>query len=626
VFISTLLCPLACVGRQHCEQLNRRLSRHSSQCPLLTSVGVLLSAYQSSSTIPAPLPDYTADVSTCTCDDVTAADRAAITALLPLVAFYHHHRMMKERSHALYMHQTETSVQPDTVVITIDFKENIKVNCGPVEASRVFYDQSLRTVVGFCLVYLDPRTQRVHRQYIDIISSCLTHNATFALECLDLIIRDYVLPLGMRTVHLWCDSGRHFRCDEFAAGALVRLRLVHDDHHLDTHLHYFTEKHGKSPVDGHFSLLSRWLQQATTQRQIISTHDLITALRQQAQSHLQAERRPEQSTHAITFIPFTPICQQHQAGWHDAVLSRSSSSLDGDVPVSAPGSGGVCECSSSVSEFAVSESTPDPYEFPSSDAAPSPSSASSSSSAFHSPVVAAAAGAATAAAAAADRCAAASRAAAAAAFRSQYDDEVTMMDVDEETVSDSSSDSVPMEVDDGVQLCDRVEKRVKCIRPPMAVPSLKLPPNINLHTHSHYHVESLPSPPSTTRPQLYTGRKHKSKTSKKRKRSTPIQTPQPESHITLSACVMPNTVYPHQVVEATYTTKQVTNKSVSYASRLQLVPAVPLRAKPKCLKRVQKCLKHIQIDYPDLRRLQERSIRDKTVIDLTVQYQYAHTA
>lgn len=345
-----------CVGKRHCSLLDKHLSRHSPQCPFLTAVQLLLSSYQSSSSIPAPLTDYTAQLPNCTC--VTDEQRAAVMALLPAVTFYHHHRVMKELSHIEYMKSTST-VQPGTVIITMDFKENIKINTAPDEPSRLFYEQSLRSVLGFYLVFINPRTQQVHHQYIDIISSSLTHDATFALECLDRVVRDYVLPLGMPTaptVHLWCDRGRHFDCDEFAAGALVSLRLVHAAHSLDTHLHYFTEKHGKSPVDGHFSLVSRWLRQAATQRLIISTQDLITALQQQAESHLQAQRRPEQATHGITFIPFTPICQQHQAGWHDAVVPGPSSSSDGDESAVAHVSEYVSEC--------VSESVHDPFAFP----------------------------------------------------------------------------------------------------------------------------------------------------------------------------------------------------------------------------------------------------------------------
>ena len=202
VLTASSLCCRICVGKRHCNELDRRLSCHSTECPFFISVDLLLSAYRSSSSVPAPLSDYTDRLHDCTCDGLTADDCAAVKALLPPVAFYHHHRVMKEQSHALYIQQTSTAVQAGTVVITVDFKQHIKINTAPEELSHVFYAQSLRSVLGFFLVFLHPQTGRVHHQYIDIISSSLTHGATYVLECLDLVVRDYVLPLGMNTVRM----------------------------------------------------------------------------------------------------------------------------------------------------------------------------------------------------------------------------------------------------------------------------------------------------------------------------------------------------------------------------------------------------------------------------------------
>lgn len=55
--------------------------------------------------------------------------------------------------------------------------------------------------------------------------------------------------------------------------------------HLASSCHFHTEGHGKTSVDAHFSVLSRWLKQAEMQQTIITSSDLCDCLRRQARSH-----------------------------------------------------------------------------------------------------------------------------------------------------------------------------------------------------------------------------------------------------------------------------------------------------------------------------------------------------
>lgn len=241
------------------------------------------------------------------------------------------------------------------------------------------------------------------------------------------------------------------------------------------------------------------------------------------------------------------------------------------------------------------------------DAAPSPT------------IDAAAAAAVAAAAAAADVAAADSRDAAAAAYRRQFGDEATMMDIDDGDGAVDSSSSVDgcakMEVDAitttaaVVQLCDRLDGRAYCTRPSVTIPSLILPSTISIRTHSHFHVQKLPSPTASLTKQVSRGKKHNSHT-----QTTRI----PPARITLSACVMPNSVWPEQVIKARYTTAQVHDKNIAFASRLQHAPVV--RAKPQCLSRVQKCLTNIQTKHPSFLELQQRSILEHKVIDFPMHF------
>jgi len=148
---------------------------------------------------------------------------------------------------------------------------------------------------------------------VDYISPCLTHDAAFALECLRDLLMTFLLPRGLHHLDVWSDCGPHFRCKEMLAGVCAQLPIVCRSLNvpLTATLHYFVEKHGKSAVDGHFSLLSRWLQHAAAQRDIVSTADLYHALEKQAKSHLQAIRSPELPNHLCDFRFYTPLCQEH---------------------------------------------------------------------------------------------------------------------------------------------------------------------------------------------------------------------------------------------------------------------------------------------------------------------------
>ena len=210
------------------------------------------------------------------------------------------------------------------VVITLDYKQNIKLNIGPEEESRRFYHQAHRTVLGFLCQYKDRATGRLVNHYVDYISPCLTHDAAFALECLQDLVATFLLPRGLDQLDVWSDCGAHFRCYEVLAGVCVQLPLACRSLNVPllANLHYFVEKHGKSAVDGHFSLLSRWLQQAAAQHDIVSTADLERALVQQSTAHLQATRSPpDLPNHRCDFRFYTPFCQEHSGSYHESLCS-----------------------------------------------------------------------------------------------------------------------------------------------------------------------------------------------------------------------------------------------------------------------------------------------------------------
>jgi hypothetical protein len=269
------------------------------------------------------------DIPPCTCCQASEEDNAAVTALLPMLLFFHHHRVMKEQRHALYrQHQPcLSSSDGSDVVITLDYKQNIKLNIGPVEESRRFYNEAQRTVLGFLCQYKEQATGQLVNHYVDYLSPCLTHNAAFALQCMSDLVTHFLLPRGLHHLQVWSDCGPHFRCNEMLAGVTIELpsALRRSSIPLTSSYHYFAEKHGKSAVDGHFSLLSRWLREASAQRDIVSQHDLEQALQQQANSHItHSSRSPNLPLVRCNFRSYTPFCQEHDGAYHTSLCPPSS--------------------------------------------------------------------------------------------------------------------------------------------------------------------------------------------------------------------------------------------------------------------------------------------------------------
>lgn len=577
---STDMCDHCMEGRSHNAALDRQLLQHRSTCVFAYTIRQQLLLLQSTSAVPPTLSSVqsAAASSPCHCH-LESTDVNATLALLPVMCFYLHHRSIKQQVSSEYKRQ-QASLQPGHVLITMDYKENIKVNVAPDEASRVFYHQSQRTVLGFLLQYVNSTTQRLHNHYVDVISSSLTHDATFALECLHLVVQQHVLPQSLHTIHVWCDSGRHFRCSEFAAGVTCTLPTLHRAHQLSTHLHYFAEKHGKSAVDGHFSLLSRWLKQAAAQQQILTTSELIRALERQAASHLQATRRDDAPTHAVTFMSHIPRCQ-HAVGEHDSLISAPTSALVRTLP-SMDGDGDVCMQSS----------------------ASSPVSAAAAASCNH-------------------RLDDDGDVAMTASRDATECKDVQVVDSDAALQCDGSelgrisdveieSQQHAMMLREDHRRCSRMEGegRVSCVRPVTVLPSLRFHgTSTNLSTHYYFHVpttpltNSLPNSVTNSSPIALAGDSlaRLPEDDNFASASTPSAVP-----VLLNVAVVRNSMWPVQSVSATYSAVTSTTRTIAFAPRLQVSPQIVQH--PNSMSAMQKRLAAFHRVFPHLRAQEANSV------------------
>ena len=236
---------------------------------------------------------------TCSCPSI---DLDETQTLINEINFFRHHYFLKEKQKCLFHKQIE-DLKIGQAQILFDFKENIHVNRGPVEVGQVYYNKSQRSLLGFGLLYKNEQNELICK-YIDFISVVLNKDSLFVIDCLTELISKFIQPLPfINSLFVWTDCGKHFRSAEFA---YFLLKQVPQSFSSLTNVNWnvFVEHHGKSPVDAHFSLLSRWLKEAEIQRCIHSTQELISALDEKALQHGRGNHQHKQ----IYFLEYKPPC------------------------------------------------------------------------------------------------------------------------------------------------------------------------------------------------------------------------------------------------------------------------------------------------------------------------------
>ncbi len=152
---------------------------------------------------------------------------------------------------------------------------------GPREINQDFYHRQQCSVLGCAVIYFDSQLKKTKTIYADYFSDVLSHDGVFVSQCISHLLTNIykicprLVPETVKTVNLWTDVGLHFRCQEVAHFFLVDVPTIFK---TEVRWNTFAECHGKSIVDGHFGLLSRWVEQIETKKKVTSIDVLIELL------------------------------------------------------------------------------------------------------------------------------------------------------------------------------------------------------------------------------------------------------------------------------------------------------------------------------------------------------------
>lgn len=164
-----------------------------------------------------------------------------------------------------------------SVIIILDFKENMVIGGGLNEVGRTFYSKSAVSVLGFAVISREDGLLSI--DYHDFLSSILSHDSKFAGECLVQLL-NILICKGYLNLSIWSDNGPHFRSKEFLYYGLVLATRIFPG---IVSVNRFCEYHGKNVVDSHFGSLSRSFEQLEKRMNIATLQDLKKAFEEDEQ-------------------------------------------------------------------------------------------------------------------------------------------------------------------------------------------------------------------------------------------------------------------------------------------------------------------------------------------------------
>jgi hypothetical protein len=200
---------------------------------------------------------------------------SVLTKLKEDINFYYTHKKLVDTQRNCYKLQLDNLKYKEGILI-MDFKENLKLGGGPREFSQDFYNKQPCSVLGMCLIYCD-KDGIIRKKYINYFSDILSHDGLFVKDCLSKLLTSSTIPI-LTSLSIWTDNARHFHSKEIAYCLLYDIPRRFS---LKTEWNLYGEYHGKTLVDGHFGLLSRWINEGEKYQGIYNKEDCISFLKEQ---------------------------------------------------------------------------------------------------------------------------------------------------------------------------------------------------------------------------------------------------------------------------------------------------------------------------------------------------------
>ena len=194
-----------------------------------------------------------------------------LKSTLSLLEGCEHHFQSFRRQHQC-REKMEEELPSDTILLQLDYAENLTLPVGPVEEQSWFWATarlSFSTLGIYASYHTEGSQQRVYFHYI---SQILDHTALHASVALKDCIRRLALPESCKCLHIWSDCGPHFKAYAFVATAVDILQTCPAI--SSVYFNFFGEHHGKGRNDGQFGLQRKWLK-SFAERNVVSNRETL---------------------------------------------------------------------------------------------------------------------------------------------------------------------------------------------------------------------------------------------------------------------------------------------------------------------------------------------------------------
>ena len=91
-----------------------------------------------------------------------------------------------------FFNQQRAQIQPDELMVIVDFKENNRLGGGSAECWQDYFTRQQCSVLGMAVVYWNQVKQQPSVEYVDFFSDILSHDALFVSNCLSNVLDNFI--------------------------------------------------------------------------------------------------------------------------------------------------------------------------------------------------------------------------------------------------------------------------------------------------------------------------------------------------------------------------------------------------------------------------------------------------
>ncbi|KXN64608.1 hypothetical protein CONCODRAFT_14223 [Conidiobolus coronatus NRRL 28638] len=163
-------------------------------------------------------------------------------------------------------------VSDKLLIILADFKENFQIGGSLEEKSQDYYNKLLILLLSFRVYY--NKGFGIQFKIFNIFSYVIAKDSQYIQQCMNVLFKLKFFEDSFDNIEFWSDCAGHFR-SKYMLNYYKNRNKYNTFSFKFSLVNFYTEKHGKSVLDGYFGVLSRWLTDSERSTQITNIYMLV---------------------------------------------------------------------------------------------------------------------------------------------------------------------------------------------------------------------------------------------------------------------------------------------------------------------------------------------------------------